>query len=295
MKKKYKPPTKHKQPTKQNHPAETSTSTSLSASSSVDTVVSIKQKHFEQLEEILLTPLKNFISLRNPIKEHDESTMGDFIVDHILCSLGAADITNEKKIKYINVIEQFLLSSVQKIDESAKSFQLCGTILYNLISTREHLKIDKGEKSVIKYLVDSEALGKNLFNPNRLDDQYNLTLLDLVESLQKVLGNKPDIKKNEELIKWLKNDKGAKTSLEITQNPNQEKYDENVKKFKEKLEKDSSTSMKKSGGYSFVSKKASVSAEKLGTSPELLDCFYAILNYKTDDIPQCMRLFFFQD
>ncbi len=106
--------------------------------------------------------------------------MGDFIVEHILRSLGAADITNEKKIKYVNIIEQFLLSSVQKIDETAKIFQLCGTILYKLISTREHLKIKKDENSVIKYLVNSEALGKNLFNPNRLTND-ELTLLDLVD------------------------------------------------------------------------------------------------------------------
>ncbi|HJD56876.1 MAG TPA: hypothetical protein LFW12_02020 [Rickettsia endosymbiont of Sericostoma sp. HW-2014] len=285
MKKQYS--TKHKYPAKQKHSAETSTNTSLSASSSAGNI-SIKQKHFEQLEKILLIPLKDFISLQF-IHGHGESTMGDFIVEHILRSLGAADITNEKKIKYVNIIEQFLLSSVQKIDETAKIFQLCGTILYKLISTREHLKIKKDENSVIKYLVNSEALGKNLFNPNRLTND-ELTLLDLVESLHGQLNINSDIKKNKELIQFLK-DKGAKSSLEITQNPNKADYDKNVEKFKKKLEEDSSTSMRKSEGYLCIAKKVSVLAEDLGTSAELLDCLDAILNYKTDDIPRCMRLF----
>ncbi|WP_425362729.1 hypothetical protein [Candidatus Tisiphia endosymbiont of Hybos culiciformis] len=266
-----------------------STSTSSAASSSVSTgepasTISPQQKYSEQLEIVLLTPLSN----------HDEFTMGDFILRHILLSLNAVDITNGQKKKYIKIIEQFLSSFVQKTDEAAKTDEatknLCESILHRLILTREHLKIEEDEEAVIKYLLNSKVLSENLFNPNRLNKD-NLTLLDLVESLQNVLNTKSDIQQNKKLIQWLKDKKGAKNASEILQKFNQKNYDENVEKLKEKLAEYSVTSTQKLEGYVVVSKKEEVSAESLGTSAKLLECFYVILNNKIDEIPRHMKLF----
>ncbi|WP_375331668.1 hypothetical protein [Candidatus Tisiphia endosymbiont of Temnostethus pusillus] len=265
---------------KHKHSPKKSSTNSIPVSSSVNNT-SIEQKHSEQLERVLLTHLE----------DDNKSTMGDFILKRILSSVSATDITNGQKIKYIKLIEKFLLNFVQKIDDTVIESSQFRTILFNLIFIREHLKIKKDEEDVLKYLLNSEVLS-NLFDPNMLDKD-NLTLLDLVESLQNILSIQSDIRQNKKLIQWLKEKKGAKNASEILkQDFNKEDYDQNVEKLKKELEGYSITSTQKLGGCLLVSKKEPWSAESLGTSAELLQCFDVILNNKTDEIARHMKLFF---
>ncbi|WP_341748352.1 hypothetical protein [Candidatus Tisiphia endosymbiont of Dascillus cervinus] len=122
---------------KHKHSTKASTSVSLLASSSVHDS-SIKQQQFDdKLQTILNSPL-------------GDSKIGNFIVNRILCSLDATNITNEEKIKYIKIIERFLSKFVQEMDKDAIEKLKFWRQLYNLVLIREHLK--KGEENVIKIL-----------------------------------------------------------------------------------------------------------------------------------------------
>ncbi|WP_375330781.1 hypothetical protein [Candidatus Tisiphia endosymbiont of Oplodontha viridula] len=254
---------------KHKHSTKASTSVSLLASSSVHDS-SIKQQQFDdKLQTILNSPL-------------GDSKIGNFIVNRILCSLDATNITNEEKIKYIKIIERFLSKFVQEMDKDAIEKLKFWIQLYNLVLIREHLK--KGEESVIKYLLNSKVFDENLFNPNRLNDDNNLTLLDLLESLNDVLIDRSEIKKNRELIQWLKEKKGAKKSSEILQGKfNQEDYDKNIEKFKEELKK-CSTQEKSVGEFKVVTKFEN------NRSKEFLECLDVILNNKRGEISQRIKL-----
>ncbi|MDR0329489.1 MAG: hypothetical protein LBH99_02320 [Rickettsia sp.] len=254
---------------KHKHSTKTSTSVSLLASSSVHDS-SIKQQQFDdKLQTILNSPL-------------GDSKIGNFIVNRILCSLDATNITNEEKIKYIKIIERFLSKFVQEMDKDAIEKLKFWIRLYNLVLIREHLK--KGEESVIKYLLNSKVFDESLFNPNRLNDDNNLTLLDLLESLNDVLIDRSEIKKNRELIQWLKEKKGAKKSSEILQGKfNQEDYDKNIEKFKEELKK-CSTQEKSVGEFKVVTKFEN------NRSKEFLECLDVILNNKRGEISQRIKL-----
>jgi hypothetical protein len=207
---------------KHKHFTKASTSTSLSASSAVSDP-SIKQQLDDKLQAILNSSLGG------------NSKIGNFIVNRILCSLDATNITNGEKIKYIKIIEQFVSKFVQEMDKNSMEQLKFWRQSYNLVLIREHLK--KGEESVIKYLLNSKVFDENLFNANRLNDDNNLTLLNLLESLHAVLIDRSEIKKNRELIQWLKEKKGAKKSSEVLQGKfNQEDYDKNIEKFKKELQ-----------------------------------------------------------
>ncbi|MFP3017541.1 MAG: hypothetical protein ACEY3E_01220 [Candidatus Tisiphia sp.] len=255
---------KHKHSTKAS-----STSSSLSASSVSDPSVKLRQ-----FDDKLQAVLNNSLG--------GGSKIGNFIVNRILCSLNATNITNGEKIKYIKIIEQFVSKFVQEMDKNSMEQLKFWKQLYNLVLIREHLK--KGEESVIKYLLNSKVFDENLFNPNRLNDDNNLTLLDLLESLNDVLIDRSEIKKNRELIQWLKDKKGAKNSLEILKdNFNQGNYDKNIKKFKEELQE--------CFPQEVVSESRFTAIRKLeqNRSKEFLECLDVILNNKKEEISQRMQ------
>ncbi|WP_341755002.1 hypothetical protein [Candidatus Tisiphia endosymbiont of Ptychoptera albimana] len=88
---------------KHKHSTKAFTSISLLASGSVHDT-SIKQQHLDKLQKIFDAPLGN-------------TKIGDFIVNCIILSLDVTNITNENKIKYIKMVEQFLSKFVQETDE----------------------------------------------------------------------------------------------------------------------------------------------------------------------------------
>ncbi|WP_417904498.1 hypothetical protein [Candidatus Tisiphia endosymbiont of Micropterix aruncella] len=234
-----------------------STKAPTTPSSSDDT--SIKQQPSNQLLEVLDTTLGN-------------SKIGNFILNCIIYSLDASNMPNKDKIEYIKIVEQYLLKFVQETNEVLIKKLKWSEQLYKLVFIRDHLNIEKGEESVIKYLLNNKVFGKDFFNPNKLDNN-NLTLLDWLESLEHLLI-KSESKKNQELIKWLKDKKGAKNSLEILQDKfNQGDYDTNVEKLKKTLE-----------GYSRTLKRE--------RPEEFLKCVDVILHNKRDEISQHIKLFF---
>ncbi len=122
---------------KHKHSTKASTSVSLLASSSVHDS-SIKQQQFDdKLQAILNSSLGT-------------SKIGNFIVNHILCSFDATNITNGEKIKYIKILEEFVSKFVQEMNKNSMEQLKFWIQLYNLVLIREHLK--KGEESVIKIL-----------------------------------------------------------------------------------------------------------------------------------------------
>ncbi|MDR0773730.1 MAG: hypothetical protein LBE72_00060 [Rickettsia sp.] len=255
---------KHKHSTKAS-----STSNSLSASSVSDPSVKLRQ-----FDDKLQAVLNNSLG--------GGSKIGNFIVNRILCSLDATNITNGEKIKYIKIIEQFVSKFVQEMDKNSMEQLKFWKQLYNLVLIREHLK--KGEESVIKYLLNGKVFDENLFNPNRLNDDNNLTLLDLLESLNDVLIDRSEIKKNRELIKWLKDKKGAKTSLEILQqNFSKEDYDKNIEKFKEALQELLPQEVVSESRFTAIRKL------EQNRSKEFLECLDVILNNKKEEISQRMQ------
>ncbi len=256
---------KHKHSTKAS-----STSSSLSASSVSDPSVKLRQ-----FDDKLQAVLNNSLG--------GGSKIGNFIINRILCSLDATNITNGEKIKYIKIIEQFVSKFVQEMDKNSMEQLQPWKQLYNLVLIREHLK--KGEESVIKYLLNSRVFDENLFNPNRLNDDNNLTLLDLLKSLNDVLINRSEIKKNSELIQWLKEKKGAKKSSEILQGKfNQEDYDKNIEKFKKELQECLPKEVTSEGGFKAVRKFEN------NRSKEFLECLDVILNNKRGEISQHIKL-----
>lgn len=245
-----------------------SKSISSSASSSVHDT-SIKQQQFDdKLQEILNTPLDK------------RSKIGNFIVNCIILSLDATNITNENKIKYIKIVEQFLSKFVKEIDDVVIKLKWHEQ-LYNLVLIRDHLNIEKGETSVIEYLLNSEVFGKDFFNPNKLDDDNNLTLLDLLQSLDDVLSTKSETNNNKKLIKLLKT-KGAENSLEF----NKGNYDENIQKFKKDLKNYLPQEEHKGRGIKVVTP-----ASQNKRPQEFLECLDVILHNKKDEIPQRVKLF----
>ncbi len=257
---------KHKHSTKAS-----STSSSLSASSVSDPSVKLRQ-----FDDKLQAVLNNSLG--------GGSKIGNFIINRILCSLDATNITNGEKIKYIKIIEQFVSKFVQEMDKNSMEQLQPWRQLYNLVLIREHLN-KKGEASVIQYLLNSKVFDENLFNPNRLNDDNNLTLLDLLESLNDVLIDRSEIKKNKELIKSLKEKKGAKHSLEILQDKfDQENYDKNIEKFKKELQECLPKEVTSEGGFKAVRK------FEQNRPKEFLECLDAILNNKRGEIFQRIKL-----
>ncbi|WP_417904499.1 hypothetical protein [Candidatus Tisiphia endosymbiont of Micropterix aruncella] len=257
---------KHKHSTK----ASKNISSSVSSSASDP---SVKQQ-FDKLQAVLNTYLGN-------------SKIGNFIVNCIVFSFDATHITNEDKIKYIKIVEQFLSKFVQEADEVVIEQLRWHKQLYNLVLIRDHLNIEKGKESVIEYLLNSKVFGKDFFNPNKLDDDNNLTLLDLLQSLDDVLRTKSETNNNKKLIKWLKDTKGAKSSLEILQDKfNKGNYDENIQKFKEDLKNYLPQEEHKGRGIKVV-----IPASKNKRPQELLECLDVILHNKRDEIPQRVKLF----
>ncbi|WP_367363960.1 hypothetical protein [Candidatus Tisiphia endosymbiont of Nedyus quadrimaculatus] len=258
---------KHKPSTKEYTSISSSTSSSASNSS-------VKQQSDDKLQAFCNILLGN-------------SKIGNFIVNCIILSLDATNITNENKIKYIKIIEQFLSKFVQETDEVVIEQLRWQKQLYNLVLIRDHLNIGKGKESVIEYLLNSEVFDKNLFNPNKLDDDNNLALLDLLQSLEDVLRTKPEINNNKKLIKWLKDTKGAKHSSEILQDKfNKGDYDENIQKFKQELQNYLPQEEHKGRGIKVVTP-----ALENKRPQEFLECLDVILHNKRNEIPQRVKLF----
>ncbi|WP_341758089.1 hypothetical protein [Candidatus Tisiphia endosymbiont of Ditula angustiorana] len=154
--------------------------------------------------------------------------------------------------------------------------------LYNLVLIRDHLNIKKDEESIIKYLLNSKVFAKDFFDPNKLNND-NLTLLDLLQSLNDVLRTKLETNNNKKLIKWLKDEKDAKNSSEILQDKfNKENYDKNIEKFKQGLEYCLSQQQCEGIKRIFENEKPK----------EFLECLDLILNNKREEILQHMKLFF---
>ncbi|WP_341755001.1 hypothetical protein [Candidatus Tisiphia endosymbiont of Ptychoptera albimana] len=136
--------------------------------------------------------------------------------------------------------------------------------------------------------MNSKVFGKDFLNPNKLDNDNKLTLLDLLQSLDDVLRTKSETKNNKELIKWLKDTKGAKNSLEILQNKfNKMNYDENIQKFKKDLQK----YLPQEKEYEGEEIKVVIPALENKRPQEFLECLDVILHNKIEEIPQRMKLF----